>query len=163
MSTQAMPSRAHGVPPTWMADLVQQGLQRCDYRHEALAGETPSPNIQSVFEQMVPTENSLQALVARAQRDSKKMLSLGDALMYSLKGWPRDPDRACNCWYAAAWGCSEAQVRERRQVMAVPVGSPEAMCMVALLGYKKLMLNAGGEGNSSIRAALRKVVYDEEV
>ena len=54
------------------------------------------------------------------------MLQLADALMSGVHGWPRDPNRACNCYRAAAYGCSE---EEELQVQghALAAGSPEAM------------------------------------
>jgi len=113
--------------------IVQCGLQI--QRRQPVFGLRITDPVE-VFKASVPSERRLADLEAASKTSDKKMLQLGDALMSGVHGWPRDPNRACVCWRAAAWGCQEDEERDR---FGIPVGLPEAMVAVVsvLLTYVK--------------------------
>ena len=94
------------------------------------------------FESVVPPERSLARLEDAAKTSSDKMLHLADALMLGLKGWPRDPYRACSLYRAAAWGCSEEEEQTVR-LDSIPVGPPEALLAVCATNISLLREKAG--------------------
>jgi len=82
------------------------------------------PDFIELFKSVVPKESSLKNLEKASKKSNAKMLSLADALLFGVHGWPRDIQRASSCYQAAAWGCSEEEMPARA---GFPVGSPEAM------------------------------------
>lgn len=122
----------------------------------------------------VPTETSLAQLEEAAQTSNEKMLELAGALMSGVHGWPRDPERGCACYRAAAWGCSEEEELEGR--IGIPVGLPEAMVASADLCFAFLkreimginlwenvalsrIISAGLQSSERSRDALRQSFY----
>jgi len=122
----------NGVP----GDVVFRiGCQVHARRRLNTCGVGPLVDMVKIFKSIVPSESSLHELEEASRTSDEKMLQLGDALMAGVKGWERDPIRACKCYYAAAYGCQEEEEPERT---GIPVGSPEAM--VAIANFNKLII-----------------------
>jgi hypothetical protein len=117
----------HEIGPEPMYNLYKNLTLRRPY------SEANMPtSIEEGLESILPNERSLEDLELASKNSDAKMLQLGDALMSGVHGWPRDPFRACKCYRAAAYGCSEEEVSERT---GIPVGIPEACSAVAYVTH----------------------------
>jgi hypothetical protein len=96
-----------------------------------------------------------------AQKDSKKMLLLGDGFMLGINGFEMDFDRGVRCYSAAAYGCSESEVEQYAAEVNVadPEGNPEACCASAEVVCRMLIANYVSHSDSfedSLLLVIRK-------
>eukprot|EP00984_Skeletonema_dohrnii_P011929 scaffold4786_cov142-Skeletonema_dohrnii-CCMP3373.AAC.3 len=104
-------------------------------RERVESGSTTSvPDMVQIFRTIDPG-TSLAELERAAKTSNSKMLQLADCLMVGLHGWPRDPQRACDLFRAAACGCTE---EELQYIGGIPVGDPKAMIASANLAVTQL-------------------------
>ena len=160
ITTANVPHVRGGVEGHIIAQVAQVVLSRRRYQIYGYQ------DLTEAFDSIVPPENDLAELETKAKTELNKMLQLADSLMFGLKGWPRDPNRAFKIYHAAAYGCPEDMVEPVAEADGYPGGLPEAACAVAQSFHNHCMVTAFGnhdEGASTIVQVVKIARRNAEV